>query len=91
MNKSKGHLKASTVVKINNLAQSVGWPIVATILGLLLGAVIIILSGYDPLKVYAVMVDKSLLSSYYRQHQAHQADRPRPAKALQGADGERPH
>lgn len=28
MNKSKGHLKASTVVKINNLAQSVGWPIV---------------------------------------------------------------
>lgn len=65
MNKSKGHLKASTVVKINNLAQSVGWPIVATILGLLLGAVIIILSGYDPLKVYAVMVDKSLLSSYY--------------------------
>lgn len=43
MNKSKGHLKASTVVKINNLAQSVGWPIVATILGLLLGAVIIIL------------------------------------------------
>jgi len=65
MNKSKGHLKASTVVKINNLVQSVGWPIVATILGLLLGAVIIILSGYDPLKVYAVMVDKSLLSSYY--------------------------
>ena len=37
---------------------------------------------------YRLMIEQYAIPPY-RQHQAHQADRPRPAKALQGADGER--
>ncbi len=40
-------------------------PVMATLLGLLLGAVTIFLSGNNPLNVYATMFDKSFTNMYY--------------------------
>lgn len=39
---------------------------------------------------YRLMIEQYTIPPY-RQHQAHETDCPRPAKALQGADGEWPH
>lgn len=65
MKTKRFNLRASTVVTLNNYTQLIGWPIMATLLGLLLGAVVIVASGENPLSVYAVMLQKSLFSPYY--------------------------
>ncbi len=40
-------------------------PLIATILGLIVGAVVILACGKNPLTVYAEMFDKSFIKSYY--------------------------
>ncbi|MBQ6490088.1 MAG: ABC transporter permease [Solobacterium sp.] len=58
-------MKRKDTGRLAALLNTVSLPVIATILGLLLGALIMFLSGHDPLKVYSVMFDKSFINVNY--------------------------
>ncbi len=51
--------------KLSHMGQSLLQPLVATVFGLLVGAVVIWVCGGNPLIVYAEMFDKSFFQPYY--------------------------
>ena len=57
--------KCSVKDRLIKMWEVMRHPIVATIFGLLVGAIVIIISGENPINVYKEMFSKSFFSSYY--------------------------
>jgi simple sugar transport system permease protein len=51
--------------RIKDVINTAGWPLAATLLGLLFGAIIIMASGFNALRVYGVRFEKSFFDFYY--------------------------
>lgn len=50
---------------LKNIIDSAGWPLAATVFGLIFGAAIITASGENPFSVYGVMFQKSFFESWF--------------------------
>ena len=62
---SKEPSENSFAAMIRRTLQSLRQPVIATIMGLLVGAVVILSCGENPLTVYAEMFEKSFFKPYY--------------------------
>ncbi len=53
------------VSKLSSLGSALKQPLIATLFGLLVGAIVIVAMGENPVVIYAEMFEKSFFSSYY--------------------------
>lgn len=51
--------------KLSPFISTAGWPLLATVLGLVVGGIIIFASGANPISVYGTVFEKSFFNPYY--------------------------